>query len=201
MKEVLRLWLLAAALGAAAGCLGAAAGCAREQAPPPPAARPCPSDAGAPVVDPPLLAFLSKARSLHHQADVAEAEQDATRAVGALERIVAEPPPGSLAGRPEVEEVLSDAFARLAELRVGQGDFGRAASDVERGLGHANEPSYFRGHLFEVRGLVEERRADALTREGKGDEARKARRLAIEASEEAVRIQDEVIRRAVGGKP
>ncbi|HEU4404944.1 MAG TPA: hypothetical protein VFS43_06590 [Polyangiaceae bacterium] len=200
MRDALRLWLLAGALGAAVGGAGAASGCAREQ-PPPPAARPCAPEGGAPAVDPPLLAFLSKARSLHHQADVAEAEQDPPRALAALERIVAEPPPGSLAGRPEVAEVLSDAFARLAELRAVQGDFGRAAADIERGLSHANEPTYFRGHLFEVRGLVEERRADALAREGKGDEARQARRQAIEASEEAVRIQDEVIRRAVGGKP
>ncbi|MCU0681046.1 MAG: tetratricopeptide repeat protein [Polyangiaceae bacterium] len=186
-------WLLA-------GALAMLAACASER--PQPAPRPCPSEASsAAAIDPPLLAFLSKARSLHHQADVAEAEQDAPRAVGALERIVAEPPPKPLAGRPEVEEVLSDAFARLAELRTGQGDFGRASADIERGLTHATEPSYFRGHLFEVRGLVEERHADALAREGKGDDAKQARRRAIEASEEAVRIQDEVIRRAVGGKP
>ncbi len=189
-----RLWLLAAALGGAAAC-------SSERPPPPAATRPCAPEAPAAAVDPPLLAFLSKARSLHHQADVAEAEQEPRRALVALERIVAEPPPASLGGRPEVEEVLSDAFARLAELRAGQGDFERAAGDVERGLGHAGEPSYFRGHLFEVRGLVEERRADALAREGNADEARRARRRAIEASEEAVRIQDEVIRRAVGGKP
>jgi tetratricopeptide (TPR) repeat protein len=200
MRRAFRLWLLGGALGAASGCLAAAAGCSRSQPAPVATERPCPADDAAAVVDPPLLAFLSKARSLHHQADVAEAEQDVPRALAAIERIVAEPP-GALKGRPEVEEVLSDAFARLAELRVGQGDFTRAATDIERGLGHANEPSYFRGHLFEVRGLVEERHADALAREGKGDEARKARRLAIEASEEAVRIQDEVIRRAIGGKP
>jgi tetratricopeptide (TPR) repeat protein len=193
-----RRWLVACALAVAPACARENGGSGRAG---PSDARPCPSGPSPAPVDPPLLAFLSKARSLHHQADVAEAEREPARALAALERIVAEPPPTTLAGRPEVDEVLADAFARLAELRAGQGDYERAAVEVERGLGRAREPTYFRGHLFEVRGLVEERRADALAREGNADEARRARRRAIEASEEAVRIQDEVIRRAVGGSP
>ena len=41
-----------------------------------------------------------------------------------------------------------------------------ADAEINRGLEHAKTPSYFRGHLFEVRGLVEERREKALRAKG-----------------------------------
>ena len=159
----------------------------------------CAETSAAPVVDVALLAFLSKARALHHEADVAEAENDPGRAIAALDRIlttpVAKPTP------PEADEVLADTLARLAELRAARGDFDLAVKDVTRGLEHAGAPTYFRGHLYEVLGLVEEKRAAALTKAGDAPGAKEARKRALDASESAVKIQDEVIKRALEKQP
>lgn len=158
----------------------------------------CPCDG--PVVDPTLLAFLSKARAAHHEADVAVAGNDPARAVTALERLVQGPvpPPRDGVTAPEVSEVLADSRARLADLRSSAGDFDRARKDVEDGLRLATTPSHFRGHLVETRGVVEERRAASLAERGDTAGAAEARRAAIAAFQEAIDIQDEVIQRALG---
>lgn len=181
--------LFVAALGA---CRVVACNASPEGAPPPDCSL-CSS--GAPVVDTRLMAFLSLARSLHHEADLKEAESDLTGAIAALDRLVATPaPPGAT----EVEEVSADAYARLAELRTRAGDLDGAARDVELGLAHARQPTYFRGHLLEVEGLVLESRAAQLTDAGRADEAARVKSDAIQRLEEAVRVQDLVIRTSLG---
>ncbi len=150
----------------------------------------CPSAAAsAPPVDAALLAFLSAARSLHHEADLHEADGDLAGAIAALERLVTLRGPSAV----EVDEVLADARARLAELRLRRGDLAGAARDVEDGLRHVSGPTYFRGHLLEVQGLIEEARAATLADAGHKDEAAKARARAIALLEEAVRVQEQVI--------
>jgi hypothetical protein len=144
------------------------------------------------VVDEVLLAYLSAARALHHEADLAEDEDDPRRAIAALDRLLARPKPRSA---PEIEEVVADTRARLADLRSRVGEFDLASKDVDEGLRVATRVSYFRGHLFEVRGLVEERRAKALAQAGDGAGAARARELAMKAYEEAIAIQDQVIQR------
>ncbi|MCA9594143.1 MAG: hypothetical protein KC776_12555 [Myxococcales bacterium] len=151
-------------------------------------------DAGRPV-DPALLAFLSRARSAHHIADGAEEKDDLGRAVEVLRGLVAGPLPSG--NPPEVREVLSDTRARLADLESRRGNFDKAARDVDDGLELATETTYFRGHLFEVRGLVEERRAKALEKEEKTSEAQAAKKRALDAFEESMKIQAEVIKKAV----
>ena len=112
------------------------------------------------IVDPILLAFLSQARSAHHLADQHESSGDLPGALRSLEALTrAARPPGN---PPEVGEVMADTQARLADLLSRSGRFEPAAEAIERGLGDAREATYFRGHLFEVRGLVEERREKAL---------------------------------------
>lgn len=174
-----RAWLvLAAAL-----CLG---GCAQERA----------QDCGPTerVVDPVLLAFLSQARSAHHVADRREAESDVAAALRALQAVTDGPkPPGDA---PEVGEVLADTRARMADLLSRAGRFDQADREIEAGLASAREPNYFRGHLFEVRGLVEERREKALRGKARGPEADQARQRSLAAYEEAMKIQAEVIRKA-----
>jgi tetratricopeptide (TPR) repeat protein len=160
------------------------------------------SCAPAPVVDPTLLAFLSKARAAHHQADVSLDAGDRASAIRALERIVSGPTPslpgGPAAGLPpEVAEVTADTRARLADLRSAQGDFDAALRDIEAGLSLSPSPSHFRGHLVEVRGLVEERRAKALDDQGEREAADRARKAAVAAFQEAIVIQDEVIAEAL----
>ena len=180
-----RIALVAAALAigsAATGCRGAGDRTSG-----------CPSSDTA-AVDPATMAFLSTARALHHEADLDEARGDRDAAIGSLERLTGSPAPRA----PEVDEVLSDAYARLAELRIAARDLEAADRDVRAGLQRAQDPSYFRGHLVEVEGLVEEARAAALADAGRLDEADRARRGAIERMEEAVRIQRKVIERALG---
>lgn len=154
---------------------------------------------GAIVVDPILLAFLSKARSAHHSADSFEASGDITGAIAELEALTRGPRPGGEKPLAEVSEVLSDTHARLADLQSGRGQFDAAIDHIDTGLTLATNVTYFRGHLFEVKGLVEERRAKSLEQSGETDKAREARKAAISAFDEAVRIQDQVILDALGG--
>jgi tetratricopeptide (TPR) repeat protein len=145
-------------------------------------------------VDPTLLAFLSRARAAHHLADQAEASHDLVAALKALRQVTDGPrPPGNAAGAPEVNEVLADTLAREADLESQRGDHDAAGRLVEQGLGLVPTATYFRGHLFEVRGIAEERRAAKLAAEGSPADAAKAKARALEALEEAMRIQAEVI--------
>jgi hypothetical protein len=139
------------------------------------------------------MAFLSIARALHHEADLAEARGDTGAAIDALQRLVSMPSPRAT----EADEVLADAHARLAELRLKVNDLERAAMDVRAGLDRARELTYFRGHLMEVGGLVEEARAGALADAGSKGEAAGARAKAMTMFEDAVRIQQRVIERAL----
>lgn len=146
---------------------------------------------GDPVVDKELLAYLSEARALHHQANLQESANDLPAAAHTMERLVAARQPHA---GPEVDEVLADAYARLAELQLRQDALDPAAKAIASGLAHAPEPTYFRGHLVEVQGLVEEARAVNLADAGKLEEAVAARTRAIALLEEVVKIQDQVIK-------
>ena len=119
------------------------------------------SDEGSTPVDVTLMAFLSRARAAHHQADLLEGD-DPKAATQALTKLVSGPLPPAGTALPEVREVLADTRARLAELLSREGKVDAAAAQIEAGLALAPEASYFRGHLLEVRGVVEQRRAKAL---------------------------------------
>lgn len=149
------------------------------------------------VVDAPLLAFLSKARSAHHQADIAEQADEPRSAIAALERLVDEPTPGARRPAPEAREVLADTYARLAELRSSLEQFPEARADVRRGLELATDRTHFRGRLMEVRGLVEERQAEQLAARGEEQAAREANARAVAAFEAAIDIQAHVIEQAL----
>ena len=71
---------------------------------------------------------------------------------------------------------------------------------MKNGLAHAPEPTYFRGHLIEIEGLVEEARAAGLADAGKPEEAALAREKAIQLLEQVVRIQDQVIQRSLAAR-
>ena len=149
-----------------------------------------------PPIDPALLAFLSRARAAHHRADAFEEKQQLPRALTELGRILDGPLPHAAQPYVEVDEVLADTRARLADLRSQLGEYDRALRDVEAGLRLAPGQTYFRGHLFEVRGLVEERRSKALKAAGNDQEAERARQRALGAFEQAMKIQEEVIRKS-----
>lgn len=192
--------LIARRLGLSALALGLLSSCAadRPEVTPEPGANPCACvPGGRPVVDAALFAFLSKARAAHHEADLAEDDSDRGRATRALERLVQGPQPGGTAPSPEVQEVLADTRARLADLRSAGGDFEAARRDIEAGLLLAPTPTHFRGHLIEIRGVLEERRAAALKANGDRSGAEAAKQAALKSFEEAIEIQDEVIVRAL----
>ena len=177
-RALLLLWLSLAA-------------CSRRA--PPPDQRCIAADAGSPV-DPLLLAFLSRARAAHHLADDHESLGDLAQAAAPLTSLVTGPLPHASASElaPEVHEVLADTRARLADLHSRQGAFVEALADVRAGLEHAREANYFRGHLLETEGLVEERRAQALD---KSDPlaAQALRRRAIDLLEQAMAVQSGVL--------
>lgn len=156
-------------------------------------------ESGGQVVDTEIMAFLSEARALHHQANLKEEAGDIAGAVAAMERLVAARRPHD-GKAPEVQEVLADAYARLAELQLKQNALPKAAEAVRTGLGHAPEPTYFRGHLVEVEGLIEEARAAELADAGNAEQAAKSREKAIQLLEEVVRIQDQVIQRSLAAR-
>lgn len=157
--------------------------------------------AAAPVVDAALLAFLSKARAAHHQADLAQDDGNLELAITALDGVVRGPRPTTASGErgPEVAEVLADTRARLADLRSDLGDFPLALRDVDDGLALATRPTHFRGHLFETRGVVLERQARALDARGEVQGAARAKSDALDAFDAAIKIQDQVITEALSG--
>jgi len=116
--------------------------------------------------------------------------------VRALDRLTAAPRPSG--ARPEVAEVLADTRARMAELRTRSGDLLGAERDISAGLELAPGRTYFRGHLLEVAGILEEARAAGMTDAGQNDEASKTRAKAAELLRQAVSIQEEVIRATLG---
>jgi tetratricopeptide (TPR) repeat protein len=150
------------------------------------------SDAGV-AIDPSVMAFLSMARAAHHEANLREQSDDVPGAIAALEALTRarRPHPGEVV--PEIDEVLADTFARVAELQVRRGDLDPALGNIRQGLTHATAPSYFRGHLLEVEGIAEEARAAALRDAGKFDEAVKARAHALELLHQAIAVQEQVI--------
>ncbi len=176
------------------------AGCAQAemQGHPPPSGSAACSCSDAPIVDATLVAFLSKARAAHHEADLAEDKGDREGAIRVLSRIVEGPSPSSAKPSPEVTEVMADTYARLGDLRSAGGDFEAAFKDVEQGLKLAQAVTHFRGHLIEVRGLVYERKSKALKEKGDEPAAAEARDAAVKAFEEAIDVQDQVIRNALG---
>jgi tetratricopeptide (TPR) repeat protein len=181
------LWIYLAALLLVLGGL-VFVGCAKDDS------AACGDTDGAAPVDTKLLAFLSKAKSAHHIADQFEADGELDRAVETLRKLFDGSADESSA---EVREVLADTRARVAELESQLGRFDQAANDVDRGLELAKDPTYFRGHLFEVRGLVEERRSKALKEKGDTAGAEASKKKALEAFEQAMSIQDQVIKKAL----
>ena len=161
---------------------------------------PCADAEGGAPVGPALLAFLSRSRAAHHRADAFEERQDPKGAEAELDAVIRGPKPACPAAA-EVREVLADTHARLGDLASQHGDFAAALANVEQGLGLVPEQSYFRGHLFEVRGLVEERQSKALAGRGDAAGAAAAQERALAAFQEAMRIQSEVIQKAAPGAP
>jgi hypothetical protein len=161
--------------------------------------RPCEElkEAGVPV-DPTLLSFLSRARAAHHIADGLEQGQPPLLdgAIARLTQVADGPLPSNAESSPEIREVLADTLARVADLQTRVGKLDDARRTVARGLRQVPEISYYRGHLYEVLGIVEEREHQLLTLRNDQLGAANAAERALLALDEAMRIQAEVIAQA-----
>jgi hypothetical protein len=157
-----------------------------------------PREDGGPSLDTDVMAYLSEARALHHQANLSEDSRDVPGAIAPLERLVHAKKPHEGTRIPEVEEVLADTYARLAELRLQTGNLNGAESEVRAGLSHAPDPTYFRGHLLEVQGIVTETRAANFADGGHVAEAEQLRARARDLLNQAVHVQEEVLSHATG---
>src|SRR5665213_1470046 len=121
------------------------------------------------------MAYLSMARARHHEANLEE-DRDLPAAIASLTALVSAPRPHPGSKVPEIDEVLADTFARKAELQLRAEDVAGASESVRQGLLHAPDASYFRGHLLEVGGLVEETREGSLRDAGATAAASAARK-------------------------
>jgi hypothetical protein len=142
------------------------------------------------VEDREVIAYLARLQRAHVAADAAEEASEWLRAADVLAAALNEVAASDAADEPASREARSDAWARVAELRLAaadsEGELAAAEQAIEAGLGAAPPESYLAGRLHEIRGAVE------LARARGGDEAARARARA--AFTEAVRIQ----RREVG---
>lgn len=181
-------------LGMLAAFGSVALGCNRAPAPEPSASAPCPEVAAGVPVDKVLVAFLGKARAAHHSADLLEDRKDLEGAVRVLEGLLTPP---TTPERPEAQEVVADTRARLADLKSGLGRFEEAARDVDSGMALVKGTTYYRGHLLEMRGLVHERHAKHFRTQGDLAAAKRAEDAALEAFEESMRVQEQVIDQAL----
>jgi tetratricopeptide (TPR) repeat protein len=155
----------------------------------------CSRREGAEKTDTAMVAYLSKVRSLHHEANLKEDGNDLAGAIDALKRIPSATKPREA---PEIDEVLADAYARLAELELKRGGLGNAKAYIDEGLRTAPTETYFRGHLLEVSGLILEASSHTLTDAGDLKGAVEAREKAIRQLEESITIQEHVIARTLG---
>lgn len=151
------------------------------------------------AVDTSVMAYLSMARARHHEANVQESQGDVAGAIAALSQLAQAPLPHPGTTIPEVDEVLADTYARMAELELTRDGLDAAAHDVTEGLAHAKNPTFFRGHLLEVQGIIEEARGNRLADAGHADEAAQARKHAVELLREAIGIQESVVQQKTEG--
>lgn len=153
---------------------------------------PDPNGRNLPELGEPLMLALAQAKNHHHKADVFLGEGQIERAVDAVEQILAIPFPEDA---PEAEDVTLDARARLAKLLVAQGRIDRAMEVVDQGIAGSVRRSFFVANLYTVKGEVYEAMANTLDEEDTDtarEQARAARRNAIEAFDQSIAINSEL---------
>jgi len=144
------------------------------------------------AISEPLMVGLLQAKNFHHQAKVYMADGKLAEATAAVRKILALEFP---AGAPEGEDVRLDARALLAKLLVAQGDLDGAMKAVDEGVASTQRESFFVANLYTVRGEVLEARAATLDAEQKTEDAKAARRAAIEAYDRSNQIAEALQKR------
>ncbi|MBI2898251.1 MAG: hypothetical protein HYY06_32170 [Deltaproteobacteria bacterium] len=143
-------------------------------------------------IDEHLMAALGQARALHHLADVHLAEGDTARAEDAVERILEVDFP---AGAPERDDVVVDAYGRLAKIRLGQDRLDEAAATLQKGYGLGRRDTFYTASLHLIEGEIHEARSKKAREAGDEPVTRAEARRAIEAYEESIAINERVMER------
>lgn len=142
------------------------------------------------LVDEQLLAALGLAQSYQHQADELEALGERREALTKVRLIQEIPFPD---GAPEGEDVRLDAWGRIAELQLATGDLEAADDAIRRGLAESSRASFFKARLHAVRGRILRARAERSREEGRAEEGRQISREAIDAFEQSIAINRQVL--------
>ncbi len=145
-----------------------------------------------------LMVALAQAKNFHHKAKVYLGDGNVPEAITAVRQILTVPFP---AGAPEGEDVRLDARALLAKLLIGRGELAEAQRVVDEGLAAASRPSFFVANLWTVAGEVHEARAAALDEKADKAAAADARRAAIRAYDESIRINEALQKRLLEERP
>lgn len=137
------------------------------------------------VLDEKLMIALAQAKNYHHKADIYIQEGKGAEAAEALHQLLRISFPDSA---PEGEDVLLDARARLAKVLLAQGAIQDALQLVDEGIDGAKRRSFFLANLYTVKGELHEAAAQAMDQQGNQAGAAAARRDAIQAFDESIRI-------------
>ena len=132
-----------------------------------------------------LMVSLGQARNFHHKADLLLRSGKTEEAAAAVEAVLAiRFPPEA----PETEDVILDTHARLAKLRILQGQLEGAMSLVDEGIALSTRDSFFLANLHTVRGEVFEATANAA--EPNSEAAKQATIDAISAFDASIKINE-----------
>jgi len=137
-----------------------------------------------------LMIALAQAKNFHHKAKVYLSDGKIADAIASVRQILAISFPDDA---PEGEDVRLDARALLAKLLVDQGKVDEAMTVVEEGITGARRHSFFLANLWTVKGEVYEAQAALL--EANPAAAADAKRNAIRAYDESIKINTELQKR------
>lgn len=135
-----------------------------------------------------LMISLGQARNYHHKADLLLRSGKTEEAAAAVEAVLAISFPPEA---PESEDVILDTHARLAKLRILQGQLEGALSLVDEGIAISTRDSFFLANLHTVRGEVFEATANAA--EPKSEAAKQATIDAISAFDASIKINERLL--------
>lgn len=132
---------------------------------------------------------LSEARAWQRRADLQLLDGDLAGAIGSVEEVTRQQFP---AGMPEAEDIVLDAYQRLAKLHLSKGGEAaetQALAELAAGRKRATRDSFFLLHLESVAVDAYEARAERLSKAGADAAAvKQARREGIAAAERCIAL-------------
>lgn len=144
------------------------------------------------LIDEHLMAALAQARALHHLADVHLEEGDPAKAEEAIGRIFEVDFPR---GAPERDDVVVDAYGRLAKIQLAGDRLDEAAATLRKGHAESRRDTFYTASLNLIEGEIHEARSKKAREAGDEPAARSEARLAIESYEQSIAINERVMER------